>query len=132
MFPLSTECVFYCSQIWLVNRRKEKKKEAKKEHSESAFSECFEPFLELVLHEQFPFTESLGSCISPASVQMLSADLRQDAAGITVNFVSSCTVGQLLGEEIMQTTCGIHLGCLWHSTGSLALTQLHVGSCYGP
>lgn len=62
---------------------------------------------------------------------MVLADLRKDAAQITVNFVSSCTVGQLLGEEIMQTTCGIHLGFLWHSTGFLAL-QLNVGSCYGP
>lgn len=117
MFPLSAQCVFYFSQIWPVNRRKEIRKEAKKkkgmeEHSKSAFSECFGPFLELVLQEEFPSTESLGSYISLAPLQMVSADLRKDAACITVSFVSSCTVGQLLGKEIMHTTCGIHLGCL--------------------
>lgn len=102
------------------------------EHSKSAFSDCFWAIYELVLQEEFPFTESLGSCVSLASVQMVLADLHKDAAWITVNFVSSCTVGQLLAEEIMQTTCGIHLGCLWHSKGSLALMRPNVGSRYAP
>lgn len=95
-------------------------------HSKSAFSECFGPFSELVLQEEFHFTDSLGSCIALAPVQMVSADLHQDAAWIPVNFVSSCTVGQLLGKEVIHATCGIHLGCLRHSTGSSAV------ACHGP
>lgn len=54
------------------------------EHSMSAFSECFGLFLKLVLHKEFPFTESLESCISPASMPMVSADLCKDAAGIVL------------------------------------------------
>lgn len=54
-------------------------------------------FFLFVRQKEFPFTESLGSCFSLTSVQMVSADLRKDAARITVNFVYRCTVGQLLG-----------------------------------
>lgn len=118
-----------------MNRRKEKRQDAKKRGWKSTQSQHFltvlDPFFELVLQEEFHSTDSLGSCIALAPVQMVSADLHKDAAWIPVNFVSSCTVGQLLGKEIMHTTCGIHLGCLWHSTGSLAV-QPNVGSCHGP
>lgn len=106
---------------WTGGRRKGRKprKEDGRVFSVSIFW-VFWTLFELVLQEEFPFTESLGSC---TTVQMVSADLRKDAASITVNFVSSCTVSQLLGKEIMQTTCGIHLGCPWHSTGSLACSE---------
>ena len=59
---------------------------------------------------------------------MASADVCKDA----VNFVSSCTVGQLLGEEVMRIACGIHLGRLWHFTCSLTSAQPNGSSCFGP
>lgn len=129
-FPLSTQCLVLLRPN-MAGQQEEGEKEGSQEkrmeeHSKSAFSDCFGPSLGCFLRDEFPFCRIfLGFAASLlASAQMVSADLREDAARIAVNLVSSCTLGQLLGEEIMQTTCGIHLGglwgCLWHSTGSTA------------
>lgn len=45
-----------------------------------------------------PFTESSGSYIAPAPLQMDSADLRKDAVYITASFVSTSTVGSTVGK----------------------------------
>lgn len=83
---------------WLKEERRKGRKPRKKDgrvFKVSIFS------LFWIISETFPFTESFGSCFSLSSMQMVSTDLCKDAAWITVNFVSSCTVGQLLGNEIM-------------------------------
>lgn len=137
-FPFLTKRVFNFSQIWSVDRRKKKRKEAKfkkkkvDEHSKSAFSQCFlRAFSWAALTGWF----SLYRIIREQHLSNPTADgFSRPAYGCCMHHcgLSSCTVGQLLGREIMHITCGIHLGggVAFHSVFGLNTSDHRL--CCGP
>lgn len=112
-----------------MNRRKEKRKEAKKKSSirSQHFLTVLNPCLTWFYGEDFPSIEPSATSpnrhcrwLQQTGVRMLRASL-WDLFPVVLQQLSTVRRG------IMLTTCGIHLGCLWHSTTSLALTQLSIG-----
>lgn len=87
----------------MVSEREEGKKEGSQERKDgravkvSVFCVLWTFFL-LLQEEVPPFTESSGSYIASALLQMDSADLRKDAVYITAIFVSTSTVGSTVGK----------------------------------
>ena len=90
MLPLA--CTSHSSNI--VSEQEEGQKEGSQEKKSSIqsqhFSDCFEPFLDLVLWGRVSHYRTI-SYISEEPLQMASADRREDAACITARLVSSCT-----------------------------------------
>lgn len=127
--------VFCFSQIWSVNWRKEKRKEAKKRGWKSSQSQHFlsvlDPFSSRFYRKSFPFTESLGSCISLAPAQMVSADLCKDAARNRFCFQLYCR-----STARKRKLCIQHVEPIWGACGipqgSSALTRPNAGPRHGP
>lgn len=125
---------------WTGGRKKGRK--PRKKGWKSSQSQRFLHIVDfsLLLQEEFPpFTESSGSHIASAPLQMDSADLRKDAVYITAIFVSTSTVGSTVGKgnrphnmwKPFGRGLGGSAGRLWHSSASLALTQTNIGLCRG-
>lgn len=94
-----------CISLWpnMVSEREEGKKEGSQERKDgravrvSVFCSLWTFFCSC--RKSFPlFTESSGSYIASAPLQMDSADLRKDAVYITAIFVSTSTVGSTVGK----------------------------------